>query len=79
MNKTDVLEAFAALSSGEQEAVRAQIAGKRSPQEEGDAGGFMPTGEQLLEQMKSGKNAGMSCRERVKKLAETCCVSGWRP
>lgn len=79
MSKDDILTAFTALSPGEQEEVRARIIGKRTLQDEGGAGSFMASGEQLLEQMKSGKNAGMSCRERVQKLAETCCVSGWRP
>ena len=70
MNRADFLKAFGEMSPEDQEAVRAEVAGKAASQ---DAWDPMAVCQGMMEKMKAGGNPMAIFREMAEKKKGKCC------
>ena len=73
MTRDEFLKAFAAMSPGDQEAIRAEITGKGKRQEAGATCCPTELMGKVMEKMKAGGNPMSMCKEMMKKMAGECC------
>ncbi len=70
MNRADFLRAFGEMSPEDQEAIRAELAGKAASQEAWDP---MAVCQGMMEKMKAGGNPMAIFREMAEKMKGKCC------
>ncbi len=70
MNRADFLKAFGEMSPEDQEAIRAELAGKAASQEAWDP---MAICQGMMEKMKAGGNPMAIFREMAEKKKGKCC------
>ncbi len=70
MNRADFLKAFGEMSPEDQEAIRAELAGKAASQEALDP---MAMCQGMMEKMKAGGNRMAIFREMAEKMKGKCC------
>ncbi len=70
MKRADFLKAFGELSPEDQEAIRAELAGKAASQEALDP---MAMCQGMMEKMKAGGNPMAIFREMAEKMKGKCC------
>ncbi len=70
MNRADFLKAFGEMSPEDQEAIRAELAGKAASQEAWDP---MAMCQGMMEEMKASGNPMAIFREMAEKMKGKCC------
>ncbi len=70
MKREDFLKAFADMSLGDQEAIRAELIGRKASYEMGDP---MAMCQEMMQKMKAGGNPMAMCQEMMQKMKGKCC------